>query len=114
QEIDRERLAAARLQKELDAAALRAEQRDAQQRREVAALQAHLGDALHRCGVLQGQLDGAQAADAARGKELDALRREMTALSRRSALRGAKAAPAAQRDERRARTRKRADEAPPR
>jgi chromosome segregation ATPase len=106
QEIDRERLAAARLQKELDAAALRAEQRDAQQRKEVAALQAQLGDALHRCGVLQGQLDGAQAADA--------LRREMTAFSRRPALRGAKAAPAAQRDERRGRTRKRADEAPPR
>ncbi|VWB66010.1 ATPase [Burkholderia lata] len=114
QEIDRERIAAARLQKELDAMALRTEQRDAQQRKDVAALQAQLGDALHRCGVLQGQLDGAQATDAARGKELDALRREMTVLSRRSALRGAKAAPAAERDERRARTRKRADEAPPR
>ena len=51
QEIDRERLA--RLQKELEAAALRMEQRDAQQRKEMAALQAQLGDALHRCGVLQ-------------------------------------------------------------
>ncbi|VWC56596.1 ATPase [Burkholderia lata] len=114
QEIDRERLVAARLQKEVDAVALRTEQRDAQQRKDVAALQAQLGDALHRCGVLQGQLDGAQATDAARGKELDALRREMTVLSRRSALRGAKAAPAVERDVRRARTRKRADEAPPR
>lgn len=111
QEIDRERLAAARLQKELDAAASRAEQRDAQQRKDVAALQAQLGDALHRCGVLQGQLDGAQATDAARAKELDALRREMTVLARRAPVRGTKTAPAAQRSERRARTRKRADEA---
>ncbi|MEN2473224.1 DNA-binding protein [Burkholderia sp. GS2Y] len=111
QEIDRERLAAARLQKELDATASRAEQRDAQHRKDIAALQTQLGDALHRCGVLQGQLDGAQATDAARGKELDALRREMTVLARRAPLRGAKTAPAAQRDERRTRTRKRADEA---
>ncbi|WP_446902038.1 DNA-binding protein [Burkholderia sp. YIM B11467] len=111
QEIDRERLAAARLQKELDATASRAEQRDAQHRKDIAALQAQLGDALHRCGVLQGQLDGAQATDAARGKELDALRREMTVLARRAPLRGAKTAPAAQRDERRTRTRKRADDA---
>ncbi|KML60935.1 ATPase [Burkholderia cepacia] len=111
QEIDRERLAAARLQKELDATASRAEQRDAQHRKDIATLQTQLGDALHRCGVLQGQLDGAQATDAARGKELDALRREMTVLARRAPLRGAKTAPAAQRDERRTRTRKRADEA---
>ncbi|QVN22716.1 DNA-binding protein [Burkholderia pyrrocinia] len=110
-EIDRERLAAARLQKELDATASRAEQRDAQQRNDVAALQAQLGDALHRCGVLQGQLDGAQATDAARAKELDALRREMTVLARRAPVRGTKTVPAAQRSERRARTRKRTGEA---
>ncbi|MGU3779194.1 DNA-binding protein [Burkholderia metallica] len=102
QEIDRERLAAARLQKELDAMTSRSEQRDAQQRKDVAALQAQLGDALHRCGVLQGHLDGARAADAARSKELEALRREMAVLARRAPLRGAKAAPAAERDERRA------------
>ncbi|WP_342705993.1 DNA-binding protein [Burkholderia arboris] len=111
QEIDRERLAAARLQKELDAATSRTEQRDAQQRKDQTALQAQLGDALHRCGVLQGQLDGALATDAARGKELDALRREMTVLARRAPLRGVKTAPAAQREGRKARTRKRTDEA---
>ncbi|MCA8017563.1 DNA-binding protein [Burkholderia metallica] len=105
QEIDRERLAAARLQKELDAMTSRSEQRDAQQRKDVVALQAQLGDALHRCGVLQGQLDGTRAADAARSKELETLRREMAVLARRAPLRGAKAAPAAERDERRARTR---------
>jgi hypothetical protein len=111
QEIDRERLVAARLQKELDATTSRAEQRDAQQRKDTTALQAQLGDALHRCGVLQGQLDGALATDAARGKELDALRREMTVLARRAPLRGVKTAPAAQREERKARTRKRTGEA---
>ncbi|MGU7785013.1 DNA-binding protein [Burkholderia sp. PU8-34] len=78
QEIDRERTAAVRLQKEIDAMAARAEQRqlqsDVQHRSDVAALQAQLGDALHRCGVLQGQLDGAQAANAAYVVELEALR----------------------------------------
>ncbi|KFG98280.1 ATPase [Burkholderia paludis] len=111
QEIDRERLAAARLQKELDAMASRAEQRDARNRNDTAALQAQLGDALHRCGVLQGQLDGALATDAARGKELEDLRREMAVLARRAPARGVKTAPAAQRSERRARTRQRAGDA---
>ncbi|CAB3749227.1 ATPase [Burkholderia paludis] len=111
QEIDRERLAAARLQKELDAMASRAEQRDARNRNDTAALQAQLGDALHRCGVLQGQLDGALATDAARGKELEDLRREMAVLARRAPARGVKTAPAAQRSDRRARTRQRAGDA---
>ena len=66
QEIDRERLAAARVQKELDAAATRAEQRDTQHRKDLAALQAQLADTQHRCGVLEGQLDGARAANAAK------------------------------------------------
>ncbi|MCA8302128.1 DNA-binding protein [Burkholderia seminalis] len=111
QEIDRERLAAGRLQKELDATASRMEQRDARHRKDIADLQTQLGDALHRCGVLQGQLDGAQATDAARVKELDTLRREMAVLARRAPLRGVKTAPAAQREERKARTRKRTGEA---
>ena len=76
QEIDRERLAAARVQKELDAAATRAEQRDTQHRKDLAALQAQLADTQHRCGVLEGQLDGARAANAAYVGELDALRAE--------------------------------------
>ncbi|WP_322039125.1 DNA-binding protein [Burkholderia diffusa] len=76
QEIDRERLAAARVQKELDAAATRAEQREMQHRKDLAALQAQLADAQHRCGVLEGQLDGARAANVAYVGELDALRAE--------------------------------------
>ncbi|AOK07607.1 DNA-binding protein [Burkholderia sp. AU19243] len=76
QEIDRERVAAARLQKELDAAAARAEQRDIQHRRDLATLQAQLVDTQHRCGMLEGQLDGARATNAAYVAELGALRAE--------------------------------------
>ena len=111
QEIDRERLAA-RLQKELEAAALRMEQRDA-----AAQEMPHCRrSSATRC------IDAAcfKGSSTARWRPMRHGARnsmrcgEMTALSRRSALRGAKAAPAAQRDERRARSRKRADEAPPR
>ncbi|KVT42812.1 DNA-binding protein [Burkholderia ubonensis] len=114
QEIDRERVTAARLQKELDALSARAEQRDVQYRNDLAALQAQLGDALHRCGVLQGQLDGAQATNAAYGGELDTLRREIAALamaSRTPPGRAARKTPAAAQGERKPRARKRVDEA---
>ncbi|MFA8329535.1 DNA-binding protein [Burkholderia ubonensis] len=114
QEIDRERVTAARLQKELDALSARAEQRDIQYRNDLAALQAQLGDALHRCGVLQGQLDGAQATNAVYGNELDTLRREIAALalaSRTTPGRAARKAPAAAQGEHKPRARKRADEA---
>ncbi|AYZ62199.1 DNA-binding protein [Burkholderia multivorans] len=114
QEIDRERVAAARLQKELDALSARAEQRDIQYRNDLAALQAQLGDALHRCGVLQGQLDGAQATSAVYGSELDTLRREIAALamaSRTPPGRAARKTSAAAQGERKPRARKRADEA---
>ncbi|AXK62481.1 DNA-binding protein [Burkholderia sp. IDO3] len=108
QEIDRERVAAARLQKELDGMTSRAEQRDLAYRNDLAARQAQLGDALHRCGVLQGQLDGAQATNAVYGKELDALRRERAALARRAAVRGtqSKAAPTAPCGDKRMRAKK--------
>lgn len=105
---------AARLQKELDALSARAEQRDVQYRNDVAALQAQLGDALHRCGVLQGQLDGAQATNAVYGNELDTLRREIGALamaSRTPPGRAARKTPAAAQGERKPRARKRVDEA---
>ncbi|REE07089.1 plasmid replication DNA-binding protein KfrA [Paraburkholderia sp. BL27I4N3] len=60
-EIDRERNIAAKLQKEVDDAARRAERKDADHRRAVDTLQAQLGDARHQTGVLQGRLDAAQA-----------------------------------------------------
>ncbi|CAM2176143.1 ATPase [Burkholderia latens] len=85
QEIDRERVAAARLQKELDAAAARAEQRDIQHRRDLATLQAQLVDTQHRCGMLEGQLDGARATNAAYVAELGALRAERAERVERAA-----------------------------
>ncbi|HDR9470346.1 DNA-binding protein [Burkholderia multivorans] len=88
QEIDRERQAAARLQKELDATNARADERDARLRREIGALQAQLADSQHRCGVLEGQLDGARAAQAASAAELDALRAERASAPRVTARRG--------------------------
>ncbi|WP_269501374.1 DNA-binding protein [Burkholderia sp. IMCC1007] len=86
QEIDRERLAASRLQKELDATAARAEQRDTQHRKDLAALQAQLADTQHRCGMLEGQLDGVRAANATYVAELDTLRAERASrgLARRA------------------------------
>jgi hypothetical protein len=60
-EIDRERNTAAKLQKELDEAMRRADQKDADHRRVIEAVQAQLGDARHQAGVLQGRLDAVQA-----------------------------------------------------
>ena len=93
QEIDRERLAAARLQKELDAAAARAEQRDTQHRKDLATLQAQLSDTQHRCGMLEGQLDGARATNAAYVAELDALRAERAERAARAPARRAPGRP---------------------
>ncbi|MGY6258604.1 DNA-binding protein [Paraburkholderia caledonica] len=60
-EIDRERSTAAKLQKELDDAMRRADNKDADHRRAIEAIQAQLGDARHQAGVLQGRLDAVQA-----------------------------------------------------
>ena len=68
--IDRERGAAAKLQKELDEATKRADRRDADHRRAVEALQAQLGDARHQAGVLQGRLDAVQATNATLQRKL--------------------------------------------
>ncbi|MGF6871144.1 hypothetical protein [Paraburkholderia sp. MM5477-R1] len=73
-EIDRERGAAAKLRKELDAAAKRADQCEADHRRVVEILQAQLGDARHQAGVLQGRLDAAQATNVTLQEQLVALR----------------------------------------
>jgi hypothetical protein len=55
-EIDRERGAVVKAQKELAEAAKRAEKRDAEHRRTVEALQEQQGDARQQTGVLQGKL----------------------------------------------------------
>ncbi|WP_061152834.1 DNA-binding protein, partial [Caballeronia arvi] len=55
-EIDRERSAVAKAQKELAEAAKRADKREAEHRHTVDALQEQQGDARHQTGVLQGKL----------------------------------------------------------
>jgi hypothetical protein len=77
-EIDRERGAAAKLQKELDETTKRADRREADHRRAVESLQAQLGDARHQAGVLQGRLDAVQATNATLQEQL-AARREADA-----------------------------------
>ena len=72
-EIDRERGAVAKLQKEIDEATKRADRRDAEHHRAVQALQAQLGDARHQTGVLQGRLDAVQAANVTLQQQLAAL-----------------------------------------
>jgi len=76
-EIDRERSVAAKLQKELDEAARRADRKDADHRRASETLQAQLGDARHQAGVLQGHLDAIRAANSAYAQELEILRRQL-------------------------------------
>jgi chromosome segregation ATPase len=61
-EIDRERGAVAKLQKDFDETTKRADRRDAEHQR-VDALQAQLGDARHQASVLQGRLDAVQVAN---------------------------------------------------
>ncbi|AFT89979.1 DNA-binding protein [Paraburkholderia phenoliruptrix] len=73
-EIDRERGAVAKLQKELDETTKRADKREADHRRAIETLQAQLGDARHQAGVLQGRLDAVQATNVTLQEELAALR----------------------------------------
>ncbi|MGF6786814.1 small-conductance mechanosensitive channel [Paraburkholderia sp. 35.1] len=77
-EIDRERGAAAKLQKDLDAAVKRADSRGADHHRAVEALQAQLGDVRHQAGVLQGRLDAVLATNVTLQQQLAALRQADT------------------------------------
>ncbi|MEI6002523.1 DNA-binding protein [Paraburkholderia bengalensis] len=90
-EIERERRAVAKLQKENDEATKRADRRDADHRRAVEALQAQLGDARHQAGVLQGRLDAVQATNVTMRQQL-AARRDVDDRAGRPVR--AKAAPA--------------------
>ncbi|MBP0592998.1 DNA-binding protein [Paraburkholderia sp. LEh10] len=93
-EIDRERGAAAKLQKELDEATRRADKREADHRRAVEALQAQLGDARHQAGVLQGRLDAVQATNEALQNQLAERRRTEADTSRPARLKTATSRPA--------------------
>ncbi|HTJ16269.1 MAG TPA: hypothetical protein VL494_05760 [Steroidobacteraceae bacterium] len=77
-EIERERVASARLQKELDAATRRTEQGEARHRSELLAVQAQLADARHQAGVLEGSLAAVRDASAGYARELGLLRQQMT------------------------------------
>ena len=77
-EIERERVAGARLQKELDAATRRTEQGEARHRSELQAVQAQLADARHQAGVLEGSLVAVRDASAGYVCELGLLREQMT------------------------------------
>ncbi len=76
-EIERERGVSARSQKELEAVARRTEQSETRYREEIQALQVQLGDARHRSGVVEGNLEALRSADAAYVRELDALRSQL-------------------------------------
>ena len=77
-EIERERVASARLQKELDTVTRRTEQGEARHRSELQALQAQLADARHQAGVLEGSLVAVRDASAGYARELGFLRQQMT------------------------------------
>jgi chromosome segregation ATPase len=62
-EIERERQAAARVQKELDAATRKAEQGSTRHRDEVQKLQGQVGDLRQQLGVLEGKLDALRTAN---------------------------------------------------
>jgi chromosome segregation ATPase len=96
-EIDRERGAAAKLQKELDETTKRADRRDADHHRAVEALQAQLGDVRHQAGVLQGRLDAVQATNVTLQQELAAARQAGAREARPVRAKGAPARPAAPR-----------------
>src|SRR5471032_2400252 len=83
-EIDRERQAAARLQKEMDAATRKAEQGISRHRDEVQKLQGQVGDLRQQVGLLEGNLASVQVAYARDADEL-ARTREQLAMSRVSA-----------------------------
>nr|WP_180727725.1 DNA-binding protein [Paraburkholderia sp. PGU16] len=73
-EIDRERGAVAKLQKEVDETTKRADRREAEHHRAVDSLQTQLGDARHQAGVLQGRLDAVQATNVTLQQQLAARR----------------------------------------
>jgi len=96
-EIDRERGAAVKLQKEIDEITRRADRREADHHRAVEALQAQLGDARHQAGVLHGRLDAVQATNVTLQQELAAARQAGAREARPVRAKGAPARPAAPR-----------------
>ncbi|MCX4150323.1 MULTISPECIES: DNA-binding protein [Paraburkholderia] len=77
-EIERERVASARLQKELVATTRKGEQGETRHRSELQAVQAQLANARHQAGVLEGSLVAVRDASAGYAQELGMLRQQMT------------------------------------
>jgi hypothetical protein len=77
-EIERERVASARLQKELVATTRKGEQGETRHRSELQTLQAQLANARHQAGVLEGNLAAVRDASAGYAQELGMLRQQMT------------------------------------
>lgn len=75
-EIERERTANARLQRESEAVAKRAARSEDGARAEIQSLQSQLGDARHRAGVLEGHLDALRASHGAQAQEIEPLRQK--------------------------------------
>jgi hypothetical protein len=82
-EIDRERSAVLKAQKELAEAAKRADKREAEHRRAVEALQEQHGDARHQTGVLQGKLAALEVAHESLQAQWKSLRATMRPAARR-------------------------------
>lgn len=76
-EIERERTANARLQKELDSVSRRAEQGETRHREEVQALQTQLGNVRHHAGVVEGSLEALRSSNAVYANELETLRLQL-------------------------------------
>jgi chromosome segregation ATPase len=99
-DIDRERSAAAKAQKELAEAAKRADKREAEHRRTIEALQEQQGDARHQTGVLQGKLAALESAQKSLQEQLKSLRTTTRPSTRRVPT--AEASPPARRAARKA------------
>lgn len=83
-EIDRERSAAARLQKELAEAVKRSDKREADHRRTVDTAREQLGDARHQIGLLQGKLATLESTYATLREELAVARQAQRVSSRKT------------------------------
>ncbi|WP_200819099.1 hypothetical protein [Caballeronia telluris] len=83
-EIDRQRGAVVKVQKELAEAAKRAEKRDGEHRHTVEALQEQQGDARHQTGVLQGKLAALEEAYKSLREQLKSLRATRRPSARRA------------------------------
>lgn len=73
-EIERERTANVRLQRDAEAAVQRAARTEENARAEIQALQAQMGDLRHQAGMLEGRLDALRANHEAQARELEEAR----------------------------------------